>query len=64
MKKNTDIAGYMRLKEVLKVYPVSKSTWWKGVKEGRFPKPDKLSARLVAWRYEDISALIEVTKSR
>lgn len=39
--------------------PVSKSTWWDGVKTGRFPKPVKLSARTTAWRVEDIHALID-----
>jgi len=39
--------------------PVSKSTWWQGVKDGRFPKPVKLSARTTAWRVEDIHDLIQ-----
>ena len=41
------------------VIPVGKSTWWKGVKDGRFPKPVKLGPRTTAWRVEDIRALIE-----
>lgn len=39
--------------------PVSRSTWWAGVKTGRFPPPVKLGARAVAWRASDIAALIE-----
>lgn len=39
--------------------PVSKSTWWLGVKTGRFPKPVKLGPRITGWRAEDIRALIE-----
>ncbi len=39
--------------------PVSRSTWWAGVKEGRYPKPVKLGPRITAWRVEDIRALIE-----
>jgi predicted DNA-binding transcriptional regulator AlpA len=39
--------------------PVSKSTWWAGVKDGRFPKPVKLGTRISAWRVEDIRRLIE-----
>lgn len=50
--------GFVRLSEVLKVIPVSKSTWWAGVKNGRFPKAVKLSARTTAWRAEDIHNLI------
>lgn len=50
--------GYLRLPQVLEVIPVSRSTWWQGVKTGRFPKPVKLSARITAWRVEDIRALM------
>jgi prophage regulatory protein len=39
--------------------PVSKSTWWAGVKSGRYPKPVKLGPRITAWRAEDIRALIK-----
>ncbi|HNY71658.1 MAG TPA: AlpA family phage regulatory protein [Syntrophorhabdus sp.] len=51
--------GYIRLPEVLAVYPVSKSTWWAGIKDGRFPAGVKLSERTTAWRVEDIRKLIE-----
>lgn len=51
--------GFIRLPEVLKVFPVSKSTWWAGVKSGRFPQGVKLGPRVTAWRVEDIRALIE-----
>lgn len=30
--------GFMRLPAVLAVIPVSKTTWWVGVKSGRYPK--------------------------
>ena len=50
--------GFVRLPEVLKVFPVSKSTWWAGVKEDRFPQPVKLGPKITAWRVEDIRALI------
>lgn len=39
--------------------PVSRSTWWAGVKSGRYPRPVRLGARAVAWRASDIAALIE-----
>ncbi len=41
------------------VIPVSRSTWWAGVKDGRYPRPIKLSERCTAWCVEDIRALIE-----
>ena len=55
-------AGLVRLKQIIAPYgpiPVSKSTWWEGVKAGRFPKPVKLGPRTTAWRVEDIRRLIE-----
>lgn len=45
------------------IIPVSKSTWWAGVKSGRFPKPVKLGPRITVWRVEDIRALIQKAPS-
>jgi len=45
--------------ETVGVYPVSPSTWWAGIKAGRYPQPIKLGSRITAWRVEDIRALIE-----
>lgn len=39
--------------------PVGKSTWWQGVKSGKFPQPVKLGARTTAWRVSDIQKLME-----
>ncbi|WP_045738700.1 AlpA family phage regulatory protein [Xanthomonas sp. MUS 060] len=41
--------------------PVSRSTWWAGVRSGRYPQPVKLGERCTAWRVEDIRELIERT---
>ena len=54
--------GLLRLNDILAPtgpVPVSRSTWWQGVKDGRFPQPLKLGPRVTAWRAEDIAALIE-----
>jgi prophage regulatory protein len=51
--------GFVRLKTVLQIYPVSARTWWHGVRNGQFPKPVNLAHRVTAWRAEDIRALIE-----
>jgi predicted DNA-binding transcriptional regulator AlpA len=40
------------------IIPVSKSTWWQGVKDKRYPQPVKLSVRTTAWRGKDLKALI------
>ena len=59
MQQTLTEIGYLRLPQVLAAFPVSKSTWWNGIREGRYPKPVKLSANTTAWRVEDIRALIE-----
>lgn len=61
--------GYLRLTQIIgnpkarppipAVIPVSKSTWWAGVKSKRYPQSSKLGPRVTAWRVEDIRALIE-----
>lgn len=59
--------GFLRLKQIIQMpgskgpalIPVSRTTFLKGVREGRYPAPIKLGARSVAWRVEDIRALIE-----
>jgi predicted DNA-binding transcriptional regulator AlpA len=54
--------GFVRLRSILGPegpIPVSKSTWWAGVKSGRFPEPVKLGPRTTAWRVEDIRSLID-----
>lgn len=50
--------GYVRLSTVLKFIPIGKTTWWNGIKKGRFPKGIKLSSRVTVWRVEDIRRLI------
>jgi hypothetical protein len=42
--------------------PVSRTTWWRGVKEGRYPQGVKISARRTAWRAEDIQNLLNSFK--
>jgi len=39
--------------------PVSAATWWRGVKDGRYPKPIKLGPRTTCWLASDIQALID-----
>ncbi len=40
------------------IIPVSKSTWWAGVADGRFPKPIKIG-RVSLWKASDIYRLME-----
>jgi prophage regulatory protein len=59
MTELTASIGYLRLPQILKLFPVSKSTWWQGVKDGKFPKPVKLTERTTAWRAQDILDLLD-----
>lgn len=61
--------GYLRIRQIIgdkksnpplpPIIPVSRSSWWDGVKKGKFPKPVKINTRTTAWKVEDIRALIE-----
>lgn len=69
MEHSLPKTGYLRLHQILgnpksdppipALIPVSRSTWWAGVRSGRYPRSYKLSERCTAWRVEDILALIE-----
>jgi len=60
--------GFLRLPQIIgnpkadppipPIVPVCASSWWAGVKDGRYPQPVKLSPRVTVWRVEDIRALI------
>ena len=78
-KKNIPLSalpegGYVRLWQIIgnpesdppipPIFPVSKSTWWAGVKSGRFPKSVNLSERITAWKIEDIRELIANPEAR
>ena len=62
--------GFLRLRQIVgdakarppipPIIPVGKSTWWAGVKSGRYPQPVRtLGTRITAWKAEDISQLIQ-----
>ena len=65
--------GFMRLPQILgnpkskpptpPLIPVSKSTWWNGIKTGRFPQPIKLGPRTTVWTVESIRLLIAQQQS-
>lgn len=49
---------YLRLKSVLEIIPVSRSTWYLWVQHGIAPKPTHLSTRVAAWKAQDIKNLL------
>jgi len=53
-----DNTAFVRLPTILKLLPISRSTWLTGIKSGHFPKPIRLGRRITAWRVEDIRNLI------
>lgn len=53
---------FLRLPEIIAPngpIPVGKSTWWEGVRNGRFPKPVKFGPRITVWKRDDIDALVK-----
>ena len=41
------------------IIPVAKSTWWDGVKKGKYPKPYKIGNNTTGWRSDEIQALVD-----
>lgn len=39
--------------------PISSSTLWQWIRDGKFPKPVKLGERVTGWRVEDVRAYLE-----
>ena len=64
-----NIPKFLRLKQIIgdpnaeppiaPIIPISKSSWWAGVKSGRYPEPVKIGANTTVWREDDVRALIE-----
>jgi prophage regulatory protein len=50
--------GYLRIQQVLRFIPITKSAWWAGVKDGRYPKGYKLGPKTTGWRVTDIKQLL------
>jgi prophage regulatory protein len=66
---NLPETGFLRIQHIIgdpkadppipALIPIGRSTWWAGIAAGRYPAPVKLSARVTAWRVQDIRALID-----
>lgn len=56
---NAQNVGFMRLRDVLQVIPVSRSAWWAGCRRGFYPAPVKLGPRTTAWVRSDILNLAQ-----
>ncbi len=63
--------GFVRLHQILgdrksdpvipPIIPISRASWWNGIKSGKYPQPIKLGSRTTAWRVADIRRLVEET---
>ena len=47
---------------ILPIVPVCATTWWAGIKAGRYPKGIKLSPRVTVWRATDVFAIVNEAK--
>lgn len=46
--------GFVRQAQILRLVPVSRSTLWRYVRDGLFPRPLKLSTGVTVWRAEEV----------
>lgn len=61
---NLNDIRYLRIQDVLRIIPIGKSTFYKRVKSGEYPKPYKIAERTVAWKYTDIEKLSKEISER
>lgn len=54
-----NLNGYLRLRSILRLLPVGKTSWWEGVRTGKYPQAVKLGPKMTAWRVLDIKRLLE-----
>lgn len=52
--RTVEIRPLLALWQVLGIVPISKTTWYEGIRNGRYPRPVQISARRVGWRLADI----------
>ena len=54
-----DVDRLIRLKELIKIIGLSRSTVYKLLSEGKFPKRIKLTQKTVVWRLSEIQTWID-----
>ncbi len=70
----SEIPRFLRLKQIIgdpkaeppiqPILPISKSSWWDGVKSGRFPKAIKIGANTTVWKEDEIRSLVNELADR
>jgi len=49
----------LRINQIIPdILPISKTSWWNGVKSGLYPQPVKLGPRTTAWRESDVMRIV------
>ena len=61
--------GYLRLPQIIgnpkadppipALVPICRSSWWAGIRSGKYPASVKLGPRTTVWRVQDIRALLD-----
>ena len=46
--------GFVRLPQVLQMFPIGKTKLWEMVKEGTFPEPSKRGPKTTVWDVEEL----------
>ena len=64
---NLPETGFVRITQIIGdrkrgipgVLPLGPTAWWCGIRDGRYPAPVRIGLRAVAWKAEDIHALLD-----
>ncbi len=56
--------GFVSLPVVLRVLSIGKTSWWNGIREGKYPKPSKFGSKTARWHVDDIRTLIAKFKEQ
>ena len=59
LEENDATDKLVRLNQILEIIPVSRATWWNGVRCGKYPPAIKLGPKLTCWRLSEIMRLAE-----
>jgi prophage regulatory protein len=59
IRSKSNEAGFFRLKDILELMGISKSTLYLKIKKGEFPEPIKIGPRISAWYRRDIYEYID-----
>lgn len=58
-RQKTRLTRFIRIPEVLELAQIGRTTLWRMVKNGRFPKPTRIGPNSVAWRELDYESWAE-----